>query len=313
MSEDNDFKKCLEAANLAARSSAPVLVTGETGVGKEVIARLVHEQSARANKPMIAINCGALPDSLVESELFGHARGTFTGAHRDREGLFEAAEGGTVLLDEIGELPSSAQVKLLRFLDSGEYRRIGETRAKVADVRIVAATNRKLEELASRGRFRTDLLYRLNVFQVDVPPLRTRRRDVLALTDFFLTRTSRSGQPPCVTSDLRTWILDYEWPGNVRELKNLCEYLVTKTWGRDLIDLSDLPDHLQRIQISPGGTESLSRFERQKKQLEREQIIEALKASDGKIIQAARLLRMSRNTVAHRIKEYDITQDLYRS
>ena len=303
------YSKCLEAVRLAARSDSAALIVGETGSGKEVIARLVHDQSSRTAAALVAINCGALPENLVESELFGHARGTFTGAHRDKEGLFEAAGAGTVLLDEIGDLPIQTQVKLLRFLDSGEFRRVGETRIRQVDVRVLAATNRDLRARVESGQFREDLFFRLNVFQIDVPPLRNRREDILPLAQFFMHQASRPGMELGFTTEVENALLHHDWPGNIRELKNLCEYLTVKVWGRSVVAIEDLPSSLSEIaHVTPS-----SKFERERVDLEKEQIIEALRRSDGKILRAARLLRMSRNTLAAKMREFGLKRESFMS
>ncbi len=303
------YAKCLEAVGLAARSDSAALIVGETGSGKEVIARLVHNQSARSAAALVAINCGALPENLVESELFGHARGTFTGAHRDKEGLFESASAGTVLLDEIGDLPTQTQVKLLRFLDSGEFRRVGETRIRQVDVRVLAATNRDLRALVDSGQFREDLFFRLNVFQIDVPPLRNRREDIFPLAEFFIRQASRPGMELGFSPEVENVFLHYAWPGNIRELKNLCEYLAVKVWGRSVIVIEDLPDSLSEIaDVTPSA-----RFERERCDLEKEQVIDALRRSDGKILHAAKLLRMSRNTLATKMREFGVKRESFRA
>lgn len=309
-SQSRSFVGCLEAVHLASRSDSAVLISGETGVGKEVVARLVHERSGRANGPLVAINCGALPDGLVESELFGHARGTFTGAHRDKEGLLEAANGGSVFLDEVGELPLQAQVKLLRFLDSGEFRRVGETRVRVADVRVLAATNRNLKALADRHMFRKDLLFRLNVFHVDVPALRHRREDIVPLARFFLKKSCGAGLVPKLTMEVQGVLERYEWPGNIRELKNVCEYMAARAWGRNEIVPDDLTPALR--QVSDANESHRSSFEHERLLLEREQIVEALRKTGGKVIHAARLLGMGRNTLAQRMKEHGIMRESFR-
>ena len=303
------YAKCLQAVGLAARSDSAALIMGETGSGKEAIARLVHDQSARSAAALVAINCGALPENLVESELFGHARGTFTGAHRDKEGLFEAASAGTVLLDEIGDLPIQTQVKLLRFLDSGEFRRVGETRIRQVSVRVLAATNRDMRALVDSGHFREDLFFRLNVFQIVVPPLRNRREDILPLAEFFIRQTSRSGMDLTLSPEVANVLLHYDWPGNIRELKNLCEYLAAKAWGRSVIAFEDLPGSLlESADVTPH-----TKFEREKCDFEKEQIIEALRRSDGKILHAAKLLRMSRNTLATRMRALGVKRESFRA
>ena len=227
------------ALERAAPSNAPILLEGESGVGKDLLARAVHESSARAAAPFVTIDCGAISASLVESELFGHERGAFTGADRAREGVFQAADGGTLFLDEIGELPLDLQPKLLRALEAGEVRPVGG-KARLVDVRIVAATNRRLGEAVQRGEFRSDLFYRLGVVRLLVPPLRDRREDVVPLATSFLRRTRRSADaelPP----ELAALLSSYAWPGNVRELRNVIERfaLLGVTRPKDLFDATE--------------------------------------------------------------------------
>ncbi len=226
----------------AAPTDATVLVTGESGTGKELVARAVHAESRRARGPFVALNCSALPGELVESELFGHLKGAFTGADRDREGLFEAADGGTIFLDEVGDLAANAQAKLLRVLEERQVTRVGATRPTSVDVRVVAATHQPLERLAAEGRFREDLLFRLQVIQVHLPPLRERREDVAALAVHFVRDfADRYGRPVGALSDAaRRALLAHDWPGNVRELRNAVERAVVMAEGETL-ELGDLP------------------------------------------------------------------------
>jgi DNA-binding NtrC family response regulator/ATP/maltotriose-dependent transcriptional regulator MalT len=296
------FQECLSSAKVATRSSRPVMILGETGVGKEVLARLLHSWGPRAAQPLVAINCGAIPDHLVESELFGYARGAFSGAQRDKKGLLEAANGGTVFLDEVRDLPLPAQVKLLRFLDSGEFRRVGETTPRHADARVISATNQDLADSVRAGLFRQDLFYRLNVFQLHVPPLRERREDIILLAQRFIESVS-PGASIGFDDALRDWMLRYDWPGNVRELRNLCEYLAAKGWGKKVVTLADVPTHMQR---SVDLDNSTSVFEFERLDLERRQILSALRQSNWRILHAAKLLGMSRNTVAKRMKALGI-------
>jgi len=305
------FAEALDAARLAARSTEPALILGETGAGKEVLARFVHDLSKRASAPLVAVNCGAIPANLIESELFGHVRGAFTGADRDRAGLFETANGGTVLLDEIGDLPADVQVKLLRFLDHYEVHRLGEHRARSVDVRILAATHKDLGRLVADGAFRQDLYFRLNVFSIEVPALRQRREDVPFLVEQFL-RPEPGGVPLRIASDLLRWMESYDWPGNVRELRNLCRYLTVKCWGKPAIEPRDLPPKLQELCLEYLGGAKVSAFEHEKMELERVQIQRALQQSGGSIIAAARLLGMGRNNLARRIREYGIQQEAFR-
>jgi transcriptional regulator with PAS, ATPase and Fis domain len=227
----------------AARSDAKVLLTGESGVGKEVVARLIHHLSRRRNIKLVALNCAAVPDSLLESELFGHVRGSFTGAYRDKPGLLELANGGTIFLDEIGETSLRMQALMLRFLENGEIWRIGADRVQTtSDVRVVAATNRDLAERITQREFRADLYYRLNVLHIQIPPLRARRDDIpLFLDHFFRVYADRHLTPlPELTPDARAALVAYDWPGNVRELKNLIERLVVRR-RTGPIDEPDLP------------------------------------------------------------------------
>jgi transcriptional regulator with PAS, ATPase and Fis domain len=220
-----------EDLEFAARSDAKVLITGESGVGKEVVARLIHQRSARRNAPLVTINCAGLPDTLLESELFGHVRGSFTGAYRDRPGLLETANHGTVFMDEVGEMSLRMQALLLRFLESGEVQRVGADRLQSrVDVRVIAATNRNLADRIAEKEFREDLYYRLNVIHLVIPPLRERRDDVEVLLPYFLrVYSQRHGVPtPDLSPDALRLLTAYEWPGNVRELKNVIERLVVR-------------------------------------------------------------------------------------
>jgi len=229
-----------------------VLIQGESGTGKEVIARYIHELSARADGGFFSLNCGALPESLLESELFGHVKGSFTGAVRDKQGLFAAARGGTFFLDEIGEMSPATQVKLLRVLQEREAIPVGGTETIPVDVRVVAATNRDLEDDIKRGRFRTDLYYRLNVIAIQLPPLRERRDDIEILCKEFLSRTAseRGEQPKALAEDAKAALLAYDWPGNVRELENALERAVVLS-KNDVIELPALPDKLTERRAEP--------------------------------------------------------------
>jgi transcriptional regulator with PAS, ATPase and Fis domain len=230
-----------EEAGYAARSDAKILLTGESGVGKEVVARLVHRESARRVAPFITINCAGVPDTLLESELFGHERGSFTGAYRDKPGLLETGDRGTVLLDEVGEMSVRMQGMLLRFLETGELQRVGASRAqRRVDVRIIAATNRDLLDRIHDGAFREDLYYRLNVIHIGIPALRDRLEDIVPLMEHFLESfAARAGVPVSrLTDEAREALVSYRWPGNVRELRNLAERLVVR--GKPLVGPSDL-------------------------------------------------------------------------
>jgi transcriptional regulator with GAF, ATPase, and Fis domain len=232
-----------EEIDCAARSDAKVLITGETGVGKEVVARLIHQRSARSAANLVTLNCAGLPDSLLESELFGHTRGSFTGAYRDKPGLLETAPHGTVFLDEVGEMSTRMQVVLLRFLESGEIQRIGADRSHTrVNVRLVTATNRDLQKEISSGAFREDLYFRLNVIHIRIPPLRERAEDIPTLLNYYLGVYGRTHKVPVgeIAPDAMDALLGYRWPGNIRELKNVVERMVLKASGQ-LVSHADLP------------------------------------------------------------------------
>jgi two-component system response regulator AtoC len=236
-----------------ARSEAKVLITGESGVGKELVATAIHEQSARANRAMVAVNCAGLPETLLESELFGHVKGSFTGAYRDKQGKLEMADGGSILLDEIGEMTLRMQGLLLRFMETGELQKVGADRAAGrVNVRVIAATNRNLREMISEGTFREDLFYRLNVIHLTVPPLRERREDITGLIEHFLTQfTGNNGTPvKGISPDGVKLLSEYSWPGNVRELENVIERLVV-TGRSETVVAEDLPLEI-RMQQSVG-------------------------------------------------------------
>jgi transcriptional regulator with PAS, ATPase and Fis domain len=249
----------------AARSDAKVLITGESGVGKELAARTIHAFSARSSGPLVALNSAGVPDTLLESELFGHVRGSFTGAYRDRPGLFELARGGTVLLDEVGEMSLRMQSLLLRFLETGEIQPVGSDRPRTrVDVRVIAMTNRRLVDQMAAKAFREDLYYRLNVIHIIVPPLRERREDIATLVDQFLRLSvQRYGvEPPEITPEAMACLVEYRWPGNVRELKNVIERCVVRTRNR-LIVPGDLPPEILGapvVSLATGGavTESIA-------------------------------------------------------
>jgi len=300
--------EALELVERAAEFKATVLITGESGTGKEVLARAVHAQSGRREEPFVAVNCGAIPDALLESELFGHARGAFTGADRAQRGLFLEADGGTVFLDEIGELPSPLQVKLLRVLQEEEVRPLGEPKSRRIDVRVIAATARELEREVAEGRFRDDLFYRLNVLRIHVPPLRDRRKDIPLLADHFLAHFSATlGKPvKAIRDDALERLVAFRWPGNVRELENVIERAVIMARG-DRITPAELPGNVLSPELAPGeaapGDLSLRRA---RKALEADLVRRALEAADGNRTHAARLLGISHRSLLYKLKEFGI-------
>jgi two-component system response regulator AtoC len=300
--------RVLEVVERAAEFKATVLLTGESGTGKEVLARAIHAQSGRRQEAFVAVNCGAIPEMLLESELFGHSRGAFTGANRARRGLFVEADGGTLFLDEIGELPVPLQVKLLRVLQEEEVRPLGESKSLQVDIRVIAATSRQLEEEVAAGRFREDLFYRLNVLRIPVPPLRERREDISVLVDHLVGRARETlGKPiRSVADDALARLLAYPWPGNVRELENVIERAVILAES-DRITLRDLPENVVSPELRPGmlGAGDLS-LRRARKALEADLIERALRATGGNRTHAAKLLEISHRALLYKIKEYSI-------
>jgi two-component system response regulator HydG len=294
----------VDLARRVAKVDSTVLITGESGSGKERIARLVHDESTRAAGPFIAVNCGAITETLLESELFGHARGAFTGATQDRPGLFESANGGTLLLDEVGEVSSGMQVKLLRVLQEREVRRVGENKSRRVDVRVVAATNRDLAHGVAGGTFRQDLYYRLKVVELHVPPLRERRDDILPLGRVLLAdsalRMKRKivGLAPGAADQL----LRYEWPGNVRELENAMERAVALARG-NRVDLEDLPEEIRQAFPRPVAT---SGAVRPLDEVEKEYIVAALELNGGNQTHTAAQLKIGSATLYRKLKSYGL-------
>jgi DNA-binding NtrC family response regulator len=297
-----------------ARFKSTALVLGESGVGKELASRAIHDLSPRAQGPFVAVNCGAIPDTLIESELFGHVKGAFTDATSDRRGLFEEAVGGTLLLDEVGELPSAVQVKLLRALQEEEVRRVGDTAPRSVDVRVIAATSRALEDMVEEGSFRQDLYFRLNVFQVTIPPLRARKEDISPLVEQFLGRVNRrlGTEIEGVTADALTALVAYGWPGNIRELENAIEHASVLAEDQR-IAFEDLPERVRRGQqgsgevvVVPLGAGDLS-VKRAGRALERELILRALEQTDGNRTHAAKALDLSHRALLYKIKEFGLS------
>jgi two-component system response regulator HydG len=302
------FLEVMKLAETVAPTESTVLIQGESGTGKEVIARYLHEMSPRADGPFFSINCGALPESLLESELFGHVKGSFTGAVRDREGLFAAAKGGTFFLDEIGETTPATQVKLLRVLQEREVIPVGGTEAVPVDVRLIAATNRDLEEEIRGGRFRTDLFYRLNVIAIHLPPLCSRRDDIPLLAEAFLKRMAadRKEEPKNISSEVLDAILAYEWPGNVRELENALERAATLTKGGE-IPASALPVRVTERRAEPLVAER-AHPNPTLDVIERAYITWVLQAEAGNKTRAAEVLGIDPSTLYRKLGRYEANE-----
>ncbi|MFN7981249.1 MAG: sigma-54-dependent Fis family transcriptional regulator [Vicinamibacterales bacterium] len=306
VAQSERMQRVVEEARRVARVDSTVLITGESGVGKEAIARFIHDESARAARPFVAINCAAVPESLIESELFGHVRGSFTGATQDRIGLFESANGGTLLLDEVGDLPLPVQVKLLRVLQEREFRRVGENRSRKVDVRVLGATLRDLPGEVAAGRFRNDLYYRLRVIEIRIPPLRERRDDVLPIARQVLADTAArmklhvTGFTPAAADQLLRW----GWPGNVRELQNVVERALVLARGTR-IEVEDLPDEVR--QSTPAiGSPGVITATRTLADVERAHILSVVESVDGNRTKAASILGIGPATLFRKLKEYKL-------
>jgi len=288
-----------------ASADAPVVILGESGTGKEVVARALHANSTRRDHPFLAVNVAALPGELLESELFGHVRGAFTGASAAKRGLFEAADGGTLFLDEIAEMPLALQAKLLRVLQDGEIRRVGDTRPFAVDVRVVCATHRELGEQVRRGLFREDLYYRLKVLTLRVPPLRERPEDILSLTEQFLRD---EGHPEArLTAEAARVLVSYGWPGNVRELASALKHGVALA-ASDTIRVEDLPEELLRGSPAPASATAPGPDLRSLVDDERDHILQVLGACQGSQAEAARILGIGRNTLWRKLRRYAIAE-----
>jgi two-component system response regulator AtoC len=292
-----------------------ILITGESGTGKELIARAIHYNSNRKHKPFVAINCGAIPENLMESELFGHKKGSFTDATRDKKGLFEEASGGTIFLDEIGELPLHLQVKLLRALQEQSIRRVGDEETINVDLRIIAATLRNLEDDIIEGRFRDDLYYRLNVVSVSIPPLRERKEDVKILTEHFLVKHCKNlgFETKIITEKAMECLMNYKWRGNVRELENCIERAVVLSES-NCIDLENLPVIVRNYshrsdgyKVSTEITDDNLSIKQRTKNLEIDLIVRALKKTSGNRTHAARILEISHRALLYKLKEYGLS------
>ncbi|MDH3604783.1 MAG: sigma 54-interacting transcriptional regulator, partial [Candidatus Tectomicrobia bacterium] len=291
---------------LASQSDVTVLITGASGTGKELAAQAVHALSARHDKPFLSINCGAIPETLLESELFGHVRGAFTGAVRDKTGIFEAADGGTLLLDEIGDVSPLLQLKLLRVLQEQEVQRIGATRPRKVDVRLIGATNKDLAALVQDGTLRDDFYYRVHVFEITLPPLRERREDIPLLVEHFIREVAQ-GTHKSVTGiarDALQRLMDYPWPGNIRELRNAIEHAFVTVQGENLT-LLDLPVEIRQPTAPPGPSVVSSRTA-VTDSTERQRILDALRQVGGSRTEAAKILGFSRVTLWKKMRQFKI-------
>jgi len=312
MGEAPAWIEVVRALPRIAESGLPVLVIGETGSGKELIARAVHALSPRRRQGFVAHNCGATPDSLIESELFGHARGAFTGAVTERGGLFESAEGGSLFLDEIGDASALLQMKLLRVLQEGEARRVGETRVRHVDVRVISATHRSLDPGVGSGGFRADLFFRLNAVRLRLPPLRERGNDVLLLARHFLARVAaRLGErPPEVSDALAGALLRYPWPGNVRELQNGCAYAVTVAGARGAVGPEHWPETAWTAVAGHAvGGGVVYRLHAETRALEERRLRETLERTRWNKSRAARALGLSRQGLYKKLERYGLTAE----
>ncbi|MEP7028401.1 MAG: sigma 54-interacting transcriptional regulator [Candidatus Eisenbacteria bacterium] len=304
------MQRIFKLISKVAPTESTVLILGESGTGKELIARAIHLQSNRQNGAFVPVNCAALPENLIESELFGYARGAFTGAGQTKRGLIEEADGGTLFLDEIGDMPLATQVKLLRFLENSELRRLGDNEVRIVDVRVIAATNSDLHRLMQEGRFREDLFYRLNVVGIELPPLRERREDVPLLASYFLEKYAQKADKTIdgFTADAKAALLRYAYPGNVRELENAIQRAVTLSDGR-MLRREDLPPSFFTPQfLEAGRTAEEARDAWSLDEVERDHIARVLKRQKGNVTNAARQLGISRTTLWRKMNKYNLTR-----
>jgi len=313
VAQSESFKEVFDTIKRLSPFNTTVMITGESGTGKELLARAIHESSPRRGKPFVAINCGAIPESLMESELFGHKRGAFTDASRDKKGLFEEAHGGTLFLDEVGELPLHLQVKLLRALQEQTIRRVGDENVISIDVRLISATLRNLEEDAAKGRFREDLLYRLNVVSIHLPALRDRPEDISLLVEHFLQKHGKRlgiGAKK-VSPEIMKLLLQYEWRGNARELENCIERALVLSRGSE-IDINSLPDQIaqrtpRQTQRSVVDEDSNLSIKQRTTALEMDLIKRALQKTGGNRTHAAKILEISHRALLYKLKEYGLS------
>jgi DNA-binding NtrC family response regulator len=311
VSQSPGMEAVLNSAARVAQSSASVLIRGESGVGKELVAKAVHFASDRKEQPFVAVNCAALSEGVLESELFGHEKGAFTGADRQRRGRFEMANGGSLFLDEIGDISAATQVRLLRVLQEHQFERVGGSETIQADVRVIAATNKNLEAAIAKGTFREDLFYRLNVVAIDIPPLRKRRDDIAPLLEHYLRRYAKENRRPNLSFSKEAWdvLLRYDYPGNVRELENIVQRAVIMSRG-DTITIGDLPQIVRTLRAEstiPETTRGGS-FTDQIEKLEKELIFEALRTNKYNQSKAAQSLGLSERNLRYRLKKWGVKQ-----
>jgi len=294
------MQQVIEVIKIVAKSNATVLITGDSGTGKELVARAIHSQSYRKDKPFVAVSCAALPESLLESELFGHEKGAFTGAHAQRKGKFEVANRGSLFLDEIGEMSANIQVHLLRVLEEKEFTRVGGNELIKVDVRVISATNKDMKKAVASGQFREDLYYRLNVVTIELPPLRERKEDIILLAQHFLKKFAAENQKELTSfsPEATNFLLNYEWPGNVRELENAIERAVILA-KNSYIEAADLPQENLLLAHSALPGKSL-------KEVERERILSVLSETGRNYSEAARILGISRVTLHNKVKSYGL-------
>jgi len=301
IAKSSKMRQVIEVIKVVAKSNATVLITGESGTGKELIAQAVHSQSYRKDKPFVAVSCAALPESLLESELFGHEKGAFTGAYAQRKGKFEAANRGTLFMDEIGEMSANIQVHLLRVLEEKEFTRVGGNELIKVDVRVISATNKDMKKAVANGQFREDLYYRLNVVPIELPPLRERAEDIPLLTQHFLKKFAVENQKEIIgfSPEATDFLLKYKWPGNVRELENAIERAVILA-KNPYIEATDLTqeNRLMAHSVPPG---------RSLKEIERERVLNVLNETGGNRSETARILGISRATLYNKIREYELS------
>jgi len=288
-----------------APTDSTVLIEGESGTGKELVARAIHRNSPRSDRPFVAINCAAITETLLESELFGHEKGAFTGAVSQQQGKMEAAEGGTLFLDEVSELAPSLQAKLLRVLQEREFERVGGTRPIKLDIRLIAATNRLLLEAVQGGTFRKDLYYRLNVVAVTMPPLRERREDIPSLTDHFIAKARRKckARMKSLSTEARSYLINYDWPGNVRELENAIERALVLGSTESILP-DDLPEAL--LEAGSPATESSAKYHDRIREVKKQLVLQALQQADSNYIEAAKALGMHPNSLLRLIRTLDL-------